>query len=619
MDKAKITELVKESIRVCLEYNPGYKKTDSLIITTYNALISFYVDNTKYVLLSAPTGQGKSIIGQLIHFCCCYIDDTIAKSEPITIIEGSNSVLSVNSAHTYFLTSSKILQDQLESDFGRFQIYDYFSMLKGTSNYECTKMTKQNKSYTNYTERFCLGMKKAEKEQLDCFPSCPYLCARFEASVSSCSVLNYSYFLNVMKMKINPFFSVRPLTISDEAHLVPDIVLDSFNITLTMYNINKVNKIYDNMILNFKKLLTNNGQISLNGLGIEPLLIESFMFFSNEKVSLLDITLYLTNYKKLLVLLGEQLVLYKNDKVFIEMFYKDVHKLIDDNLTADYGDYIKGLTERPEDLFIESEFITNFVFKHKSYKIFKYKVYDLSEAEMCKKNFLSKVKRGLFMSATLGNIDEFALLMGMQKNEYTGFRLESNFNFDKSPINIVNSGYLNYANFTKNIPKIVFDTLKICEELHPKEKGIIHTSTFVIANLLKEEIYKRGLGYGRYLFYENSEEKEFCINRMKNEKGNYVIIGPSLYEGLDLKQETGRFNIVMKAPYSGLSDYIRKKMERYPFWYERKTLEKLVQAIGRTNREIDDFSVTYLLDSSLDKLIFKTPEFVTKRIKYFKL
>src|SRR5690606_33581798 len=125
--------------------------------------------------------------------------------------------------------------------------------------------------------------------------------------------------------------------------------------------------------------------------------------------------------------------------------------------------------------------------------------------------------------------------------------------------------------------------------------------------------------FSRYLFYTTSDEKEKCITLLKTRKEPYVIIGPSLYEGIDLKDDQGRFNIIVKAPYSGIDNYTREKMKRYPFWYELETKEKLQQAIGRTNRHKDDWSKIYLMDSTLEKLIWKLPAYVTERIKKIKI
>ena len=83
-----------------------------------------------------------------------------------------------------------------------------------------------------------------------------------------------------------------------------------------------------------------------------------------------------------------------------------------------------------------------------------------------------------------------------------------------------------------------------------------------------------------------------------------------------MKDDAGRFNILMKVPYSGLSDYVKKKMERFPFWYRRNVLEKITQAVGRTNRHVNDYSTTYLLDSSFDKIIYDTNQIIVDRLQF---
>jgi Rad3-related DNA helicase len=610
----EMEQLIKTALGTCLNFNPKFHKSETLIVTTYNVMRALYIDKKKYILLSAPTGSGKSIIGDMIHFCSCYIDWCLESVNPIT---DDGARLRDFSGHTYFLTSSKALQEQLEQDFDKFELHEWFSMLKGTSNYLCTLLSEAEKMPIHYPERYCLGMPRPEIMALECYGECPYMQKRLQTSEAGCAVLNYAYFLNVMKMKQNPYFGTRPLTIADEAHLVPDVVLSHFNLSLTQWSMNRIYKIFQQVEMNFKNTAA---ELLRNG---RPLLMKGFELFQKEAITLVDITEYAENQKELLTwLVSLGLEVGSKNQTFKEMFGKEIKKIAEEAKGMIDMDYIKELDARPDDLFIETEFITNSIIEGVSYKTFKHSVYDMSEAAMCRRHFLSKVDKAVFMSATLGNIDEFAMLMGMEKHEYTGFRLASNFNFDASPIYLTKSGFLNYAKFNENIHGVIADTLKIAEKLHPKEKGIIHTSTFAIAERLKEAVYRAGAVAHphRYRFYSNSAEKEECIRLMKDPKSPpYIIVGPSLYEGLDLSGDQGRFNIVVKAPYSGMTEYTKKKMARYSFWYERQTLEKLVQAIGRTNRFVDDWSKTYLLDSSLEKLIMNTQEFITKRVQYLKL
>jgi len=619
MTNQEIDGLIKESIRECLSLNPSFNKSETLILTTYQILTALFVKEKKYVLLEAPTGSGKSVIGYLVHFCYVYITNKMENELELTDSDSYSKVFKPK--NTYLLTSSKMLQEQLSNDITKFSLDEYLIMLKGVKNYECGKLTKETGIYHNYSERFCMGMSMIDKEELDCYSTCKYIQTRNEASLKDCTILNYSYFLNVLKNPMNPFFSVRDLTIADEAHLIPDIVLGMYNIELTQYTLNKLLKLTNQIELNFRNSLGNEI------FDLKILFGNAFQIFYKPNPTLNGVKEYFILLKSIIKNLIEIKELFTDNKVFQTMFEKDFKSLNEDLKFIDNDEYIESLEQRPEDTFIKSENIGHFAIEKignnpaSSKTIYKHTVYDLSESALCRKYFLSKVENCIFMSATLGNIEEFAQLMGMNKDEYVGFRLASNFNFKNSPILLTKSGYLDYKNFNNNIDKVLYDAIYICENLHPKENGIIHTSTFVIANKLRDKIYS-GLvpNSRRYLFYSTSEEKEACIEMMKSTSNvGYIIVGPSLYEGLDLKDSQGRFNIVVKIPYSGIDDYTKNKMTRFPFWYLRQTLEKLTQAIGRTNRHVEDYSKTYILDSGADKVVYNMSDFMVERLKSFRL
>lgn len=615
--------IIKKSIRQCLEFVPKVRKSNDLVLVLYNVLKTIYIDKIDNIVLSAPTGSGKSVIGYMLNFCFMFIEGCLVNNE---VPENYTEYNPLDARkQSYMLTSSKILQEQIDGDFEFFNIDKYFSMLKGTSNYECTKLTEETGIFHSYAERYCTGMTMDEKSALPCFLGCPYIQNRYKTSDANCSVLNYSYFLNVLKSPKNPFFRNRDLTICDEAHLIPEIVLNQFNIELTQFPLIRIQKVLQGLVLNFPTLFKEELYQLQNDLG------NCFRFFTIEKMSLDYIEDYVQTYASLVNKLKKSFDAHaETNKVLAQLYTKDVNKIFQQLQYMDYTDYIENLKTRPEDIFITNEYVSMTYhttlgenLQEGSYRTFKYTINDMSESEMCKRYFLNKIDIGIYMSATIGNMEEFAKLIGLEPGEYKGFRLQSSFNFTKSPIHIVKAGYLNYNNFNAQIDNCLNVTLRVCEDKHPKHKGIIHTSTFAIANLLKEKVNRLEGGVTnpkRYLFYEDSNEKEICIELMKSDsKTPYIIIGPSLYEGIDLKEDSGRFNILVKAPYSGMSDYTKEKMKRYPFWYERTVLEKIEQAIGRTNRSVDDWSETYLIDGVLEKLVFKLPDHITERLRYTKI
>jgi Rad3-related DNA helicase len=83
-----------------------------------------------------------------------------------------------------------------------------------------------------------------------------------------------------------------------------------------------------------------------------------------------------------------------------------------------------------------------------------------------------------------------------------------------------------------------------------------------------------------------------------------VLISPSLYQGVDLKDDLSRFQVIVKVPYSDLSDRrTQVKMQRDRGWYDWQTALRLVQTYGRSVRGETDSAVTYVLDSNFPSFV----------------
>ena len=140
-------------------------------------IIDAYESGKKYVILDAPCGIGKSVIGY-----------SIARY--------------FNSA--YILTSQKILQNQYYNDFK-------IPYVLGRNNYTCLRNT-------NFTCDLGVCMRNPKNYCRDQygFLSCPYIKAREVCFSHNYSNLNYSYFLSLLSFSKN--FKNRDLIICDESH-----------------------------------------------------------------------------------------------------------------------------------------------------------------------------------------------------------------------------------------------------------------------------------------------------------------------------------------------------------------------------------------------------------------
>lgn len=92
-----------------------------------------------------------------------------------------------------------------------------------------------------------------------------------------------------------------------------------------------------------------------------------------------------------------------------------------------------------------------------------------------------------------------------------------------------------------------------------------------------------------------------------------VLLSSSLWEGVDLKDDLSRFQIIAKAPYPSLSERrVAVKMRRFPRWYSSQTLTKMLQGMGRSVRGEGDRAVTYVLDEAAHRVILRGADMVPK-------
>ena len=73
-------------------------------------------------------------------------------------------------------------------------------------------------------------------------------------------------------------------------------------------------------------------------------------------------------------------------------------------------------------------------------------------------------------------------------------------------------------------------------------------------------------------------------------------------EGVDLKNELSRFQIICKIPYPYLGDtLVKSRMQKWKWWYSLQTAKTIVQSIGRSVRNVNDYAVTYILDEDWNR------------------
>ena len=205
----------------------------------------------------------------------------------------------------------------------------------------------------------------------------------------------------------------------------------------------------------------------------------------------------------------------------------------------------------------------------------------------------------ILMSATIPDVKTYAKTLGIKS--YKFINIKSTFPPENSPIYCYTKYPLNYANLDKNLPRVVEMAKKLAKH-HSDTKGIIHTHTFKITQAFKNVVD----GDSRFLFREEGVFNEDIVQMHSLSKASTVLVSPSLAFGLDLKEDLGRWQIIMKIPYFPLNNKrIKLLAEEDPDWYNMKVLVTFIQACGRCTRSKEDHSVTYILDGMCNSFIKK--------------
>jgi Rad3-related DNA helicase len=94
-----------------------------------------------------------------------------------------------------------------------------------------------------------------------------------------------------------------------------------------------------------------------------------------------------------------------------------------------------------------------------------------------------------------------------------------------------------------------------------------------------------------------------------------------MMNGIDLKDDLSRFQIILKVPFPNLqSTKIKKRLETKGSWYNWKTLIEVMQAYGRSIRNDEDWAETYILDACFDQVLNRSiPQYFRSALKTKKL
>lgn len=221
------------------------------------------------------------------------------------------------------------------------------------------------------------------------------------------------------------------------------------------------------------------------------------------------------------------------------------------------------------------------------------------------KKICAKAPIRIHLSATILAYETYCDMLGIKKENVGVMRAGCPFPKENRPIIMSHAvGHISRANLEYCIPDMVKNIQNIMDH-YPDSKGIIHGTTYYICNSLYNKLpakYK-----SRVLYARTAKEQSEALFKHKNSK-NTVLLSPSMTEGVDLKDDMSRYQILAKTPYPYLGDpLIQKRKELFKGYYEMLTAITLLQSYGRSVRNDRDWCHTYVLDKNFGTFIQSNP------------
>lgn len=463
-----------------------------------------------FLLLQAPTGSGKS---------------------------GIATAISQFKDKVVVLTYSKNLQHQYEDIYG-------WPLLMGKNNYPCV----HDYALADATAEDCFY--EGEMSSCEARMECPYANAFWDAIASPRVCMNYALWLSIRniikKMKLK-----YDLVVCDEAHLLPDLVLDWVGIQLTM------ERVFNHELPMIPKIPWDP-----NPIGRESPQSLAHDWFQ-ECLLVLQDRLNRTKGNR------SQDLIVKRKANRMKIKLECVDQALTDNPSLWYinsgplaCDGRPGLVVKP--LTARLHFPGYF---HEA-----------------------TVRQVLMMSATIGNPQVLSKELGITDYDY--HVMPNQWPPESRPVYVI-KGMPHMGNTSAKADAGIFETqadyiAKFIQSYPDDWDGLILVTRKTEAKLLADRLTKRGLGRRVFPAPEAStiEQARIWEDRKKKVKGSLLITW-NFWEGFDGIEE--KMLVVTKVPFprlGGVGTYERARTEHDKEFYRLQAGLTLEQGCGRVRRGI---------------------------------
>lgn len=457
-------------------------------------------------------------------------------------------------SYSYIYTKTTFLQDQYLRDFKDLKT------AMGRGNFECLTTPGETCAYgkCKTVNKYSCPIGATVGEGVELKPieepftqNCLYWQQKYDAINNPISILNYPYMI-VDNMYLN-HFPKRKLGIYDEGHGLESSLMGAFEVQLSDYQLH-----YD---------------LGME-LDIKPTIDE-----------------WIDELAKIAAMYGN--LAKETEDVHLKDRYESREQTLkncSEFLLEDPNNWVFNETRRKEN----DKVVTTITFKP-------------IEIQEYTDVLFGKTKHKVIMSGSVLKPDIFINELGLNPDDFEYIEVPSIVPAKQRPIIRDYVGSMSRKNIDTTMPFLVQKIQELADK-HLEEKGIIHTFTY-------------GVNYKLFEYLKNDDRFIFHTQRNRVEKTNefkespddegLILVSPYSYEGVDFPYDQGRWQVICKNPYPYLGDAqvkARIRMDKISFstdwgWLNRQIALVLSQMYGRTNRAVDDYSITYILDKDIERAL----------------
>ncbi len=531
-------------------------------------LTAFLDEGAHNVILSAPTGTGKSIIGAVVA-------DVVHEIKHPGKFQGA----------AFLLTATNVLAKQYRDTFVDDEGPDdnMFHIIKGAGNYTCSALSTPQEPQSAESCSIVLFKKQVLENLLQqhC-GSCEFQIAREKKNASRHLITNYSWYF------LNRLYSTQPMEkrsvgVFDEAHLLNDLFVEH-------------NAIY----FSEKRLLGFADEVA------EQLKVGHTEIFKNLK------------------LVREHLAKGKINDQNYKTYLSTLHRTYTEISTAAAKEASRHVQQHQQhlqftklakkyyNLGCKIDDLQLFGYPH----VFEYKEKDIKkfqkEHEVSVKpifvgemfSALDNAEHNLLMSATISD------LWVQRTIELTGntkfIKLPPQFPPEHKKVVFFKTQTLNYSTMkdSATVKKLSASVCQIVAHHTAKgERGIILAPSFVIVQSVAAALREMNGNFRVFEQVRGEKLADWLEQFKRYDGGPAVLLTPAGFEGIDLPGDLSRFQIICKTPFGSLGDKRTAHiLNVYPDIYSLDACMSLIQGAGRSVRSMDDYATTYILDAAGQRL-----------------